>query len=409
MKGYINLLFLLPLLLFSCEGAEVESLFEQSPEERAAVQLDQMKKELVAAPHGWTVYYQYANMTNETYFNIQFQNDGQAVISYPQNDGTVGSETTTYTLRYTQQIDLVFDTYSILASMVGNTGGDFRFEYSKHEDGNIIFNTRNDATEGAGIFELRKSASAEEYSELMAIRAKMVDDPMKSFYRVMQLDNGKKYLMNVMSMRLAWIEWTTEDAIHREKFELASTGNGFSLVTPFQADDITVSRFVMKEDGSFEVWSDNAKVGTLDYGKKPFNYPNTFNALIDETNGTFLAEQYSPVFSSMVDRLVKQDPLFTHFQFYLGYGEIDYFRMNASTSDERWLIFGMNYQFAPDAIGIAFTGQVGAGVTDEYFDIATETLLQFHNKSYTIIPRNGIFYFVQDQNPSIWMIVSLLQ
>lgn len=409
MKGYINLLFLLPLLLYSCKDAEVATLFDQSPEERAAAQLEQMKTELVTAPFGWVIYYQYANQTNETYFNIHFQADGQAVISYPQSDGTVGIETTTYTLRYTQQIDLVFDTYSVLASMVGNMGGDFRFEFNRREDGNIFFNTRNDATEGTGIFELRKSAGEDEYSELMALRTKMVDDASKSFYRVLQLDNGKKYLMNIMSLRLAWIEWTTEDAIHREKLELASTTDGFRLVTPFQADDIIVTRFVTKEDGSCEVWSDNAKVGTLNYGMKPFNYPNTFYTLIDETNGTFLAEQYSPVFSGMVARLVEKDPLFTHFQFYLEWKEIDYYRQKASTSDERWLIFGMDYQYATDAIGISFNNNVGAGVTDEYFDIAMETLQQFYKKSYTIIPRNGIFYFVQDQNPSIWMIVSALQ
>lgn len=407
MKGYINLLFLLPLLLFSCEGAEVESLFEQSPEERAAVQLDQMKKELVAAPHGWTVYYQYANMTNETYFNIQFQNDGQAVISYPQNDGTVGSETTTYTLRYTQQIDLVFDTHSVLASMVGNTGGDFRFEYSKHEDGNIIFNTRNDATEGAGIFELRKTASAEEFPELMAIRAKMVDDHTKSFYRIMELDNGKKYLMNVMSLRLGWIEWTTEDEIFREKYELIATDDGFRLATPFQADDVTVSRFVMKEDGSFEVWSDNAKVGTLNYGMKPFYYPNTFSTLMEETNGRFIAEEYSPVFTSIVDRLVKQDPLFTHFQFYLNNGWLAYFRMNAPV---RHMIYIMKYGLFPsrDAINMVFDFKIGNAEAGDYLDQVTESMMQFHQKSYTIIPRNGIFYLVQDQNPAIWMILSNL-
>lgn len=407
MKGYINLLFLLPLLLFSCEGAEVESLFDQSPEERAAVQLDQMKKELVAAPHGWTVYYQYANMTNETYFNIQFQNDGQAVISYPQNDGTVGSETTTYTLRYTQQIDLVFDTHSVLASMVGNTGGDFRFEYSKHEDGNIIFNTRNDATEGAGIFELRKTASAEEFPELMAIRAKMVDDHTKSFYRIMELDNGKKYLMNVMSLRLGWIEWTTEDEIFREKYELIATDDGFRLATPFQADDVTVSRFVMKEDGSFEVWSDNAKVGTLNYGMKPFTYPNTFDALDDETNGIFFAEEFSPVFSRMVDKLVAQDPLFTHFQFYIYRKFLAYFRTNASV---RHMIYIMKFGLlsSGDALVMTFDNGIGNAEANDYFDIAVETLQQFHNKSYTIIPRNGVFYLVQDQNPAIWMIVSRL-
>lgn len=407
MKGYINLLFLLPLLLFSCEGAEVESLFDQSPEERAAVQLDQMKKELVAAPHGWTVYYQYANMTNETYFNIQFQNDGQAVISYPQNDGTVGSETTTYTLRYTQQIDLVFDTHSVLASMVGNTGGDFRFEYSKHEDGNIIFNTRNDATEGAGIFELRKTANEEEFPELMAIRAKMVDDHTKSFYRIMELDNGRKYLMNVMSLRLGWIEWTTEDEIFREKYELIATDDGFRLATPFQADDVAVSRFVMKEDGSFEVWSDNAKVGTLNYGMKPFYYPNTFSTLMEETNGRFIAEEYSPVLTSIVDRLVKQDPLFTHFQFYLNNGWLAYFRMNAPV---RHMIYIMKYGLFPsrDAINMVFDFKIGNAEAGDYLDQVTESMMQFHQKSYTIIPRNGIFYLVQDQNPAIWMILSNL-
>ena len=66
-----------------------------------------MRNELINTTYGWTVYYRYANLKNENYFNIIFKEDGKAVINYPMADGTVGSETTTYTLRYTQQIDLI--------------------------------------------------------------------------------------------------------------------------------------------------------------------------------------------------------------------------------------------------------------------------------------------------------------
>lgn len=402
MKRYINILFLLSLFLYSCQNTEIDELFDQSPEERVTAQLEQMKNELVNTTYGWTVYFRYANLKNENYFNIIFKEDGKAVINYPMADGTVGSETTTYTLRYTQQIDLIFDTYSILASIVGNAGGDFRFEFDKREDSKIYFNTRNDATEGQGILELSKTSTAEEYPDLVALQSKMIDNPAKSFYRILALDNGKKYLMNVLSMKLAWLEWTTADEIFREKYQLVVTDDGFKLETPIQADDITITKFIAKDDGSFEAWSETSKVGTLDYGLKPFNYPNSLAMLLDESAQYFyIAEQYSQTFTALIDELKAADPSYTHLQFYLDGGFIAYFRSSASV---RWMQYGMNFQFAADAIGMSFDGRVSSGA-DDYLDLAMKSFLQIHNKSFTIVPRDGLFYFVQDQNPAIWMIV----
>lgn len=402
MKRYINILFLFSLFLYSCQNAEIDELFDQSPEERVAAQLEQMKKDLTSAPYGWMVYYRYNNLNNENYFNISFDDNGQATINYPLADGTVGSEITTYALRYTQQIDLVFDTYSYFASIVGNAGGDFRFEFNKREEDKIYFNTRNDATEGAGVLELSKSAGENEYAELVALQAKMVDNPAESFYRVLTLDNGEKYLINVLSMKLAWIEWTSQTEIFREKYQLSITGDGFKLETPFQAGNIAIERFVAKEDGSFEAWDGNKKVGILNYGNKPFNYPNSVPLLLNESADYFyIAEQYSQTFTVLINQLRKMDPLFTHLQFYLAGDFMAYFRSNANT---RWMQYGINYQFTQDRIGMTFdnTASPGAG---EYLDICVDTFLQIHGKSYTVVPRDGLFYFVQDQNPAIWMIL----
>lgn len=403
MKRYINLIFLFSIFLYACQETEVDELFEQSPEERVAAQLEQMKKDLVDSPYGWTGYYQYANLRNENYFNIRFQNNGQAIIDYPLSDGTVGSDTTTYTLRYTQQIDLIFDTYSILASIVGNAGGDFRFEFDKREENKIYFNTRNDATEGQGVLELSRTETKDAYANLVALQAKMVDNPQKSFYRVLALDNGEKYLMNVLSLKLAWIEWTTPDTIYREKYQLNVTKDGFELETPLQAGNTIVKRFVAKEGGVFEAWSENAKVGMLDYGMKPFNYPNALNWMMNESaNGYFVVQQYSQVLSGMLKDLAIHDPAFTHLQFYFGRNWFVYFRSNAAT---RWMIYIMKFQYAADAIGMTFNNGIGNAEANDYFDLALPTLVEFHNKSYSIVPRDGTFYFIQDQNPTIWMII----
>lgn len=402
MKRHIYLFFLLSVLLYSCQNTEIDGLFDQSPEERFNAQLEQMKKELTEAPFGWTVYYQYKNLASENYFNIRFQENGQAVIDYPQAGGAVGTHTTTYTLRYTQQIDLVFDTYSIFSSLVGNQGGDFRFEFSKREDGKIYFNTRNDETEGAGVLQLSKTESANDYAELIALQAKMVDDSSKSFYRVLTLDNGEKYLLNVVSMNLAWLEYPLEGEIHREKCNLHITDDGFALEEPLQMNGVSVKRFVAKEDGSFEAWSDNAKVGILDYGTKPFKYPNSVAMLLEESGDyIYFAEQYSPTFTTLIDELRAADPLYTHIQFYLGADFIAYFRSNA---DIRWMQYLMEFEFAEDAIGMTFAYRVSAGA-NEYLDLAMKSFSQFHNHSFTVVPRDGLFYLVQDQNPAIWLIL----
>ena len=285
---------------------------------------------------------------------------------------------------------------------MGNAGGDFRFEFDKREDSKIYFNTRNDATEGQGILELSKTSTAEEYPDLVALQAKMVDNPAKSFYRILSLDNGRKYLMNVLSMKLAWLEWTTADEIFREKYQLVATEEGFRLETPIQADDISITKFIAQEDGSFEAWSETNKVGTLDYGLKPFNYPNSLAMLLDESAQYFyIAEQYSQTFTALIDELKIADPSYTHLQFYLGGGFIAYFRSNASV---RWMQYGMEFQFAADAIKMSFDGRVSSGA-DDYLDLALQSFLQIHNKSFTIVPRDGLFYLVQDQNPTIWLIL----
>lgn len=407
MKKYVNLYLILFTFLYSCQSTDVDSLFDQLPEQRVSAEVEQMKKDLIGSAYGWTAYYQYNNMRNENYFNIHFKEDGQAVIDYPKADGTVGTSTTTYTIRYSQQIDLIFDTYSILADIVGTSGGDFRFEFNRLDNGKIYFNTRNDDTEGAGVLELAKTTNETDYPDLVALRAKMVDNPSKSFYRVLTLDNGQKYLMNVLSLQLAWFEWVENKEIRREKRKLAMTDDGFVLETPFQAGDVSVKRFVIKEDDTFEAWDETAKVGVLDYGMKPFSYPNTLPLLLEESGDqVFSADQYSVTFSDLVDKLRVKDPLFTGFQFYLfvgrPYSPLAYYRRNAS-GDARWIMYAIQYGYYEDGISMEYYGDY-EGAAD-YFPTAQETLLEFHQVYYTVIPRDGAFYLVQDQNPAIWMIV----
>lgn len=401
MKRYINLVFLLCVFLYACQDTEVDELFEQSPEERVSAQVEQMKKELLNSSYGWTAYYQYANLKNENYFNIFFLEDGRAVIGYPLADGTVGKDTTTYTLRYTQQIDLVFDTYSILASIVGSSGGDFRFEFDRQEEGKIYFTTRNDETEGAGVLELSKTDTKDSYAELIALQSKMVDDPGKSFYRILALDNGEKYLMNILSLKLAWLEWTTPDTIYREKYQLEITEDGFKFQTPFQVGNTTVTHFITQENGVFEAWDNGTKVGTLDYGVKPFNYPASLTMLLEESaQGFYIMETYSAKMQGMIDRLKVNDPAFVHLQLYIFDGMLAYYRGSAAP---RHIIYVMEYGALEDGITSVFTGAGGEGA-GEYLPFARETFLQFNQKSFTVVPRDGLFYLVQDQDPAIWLI-----
>lgn len=404
MKKYISLLLFISGFLCSCQKTEIDELFKESPEDRVESQIEQLRERLLKSPYGWTGYFLYNNMKKENYINISFQKDGRAVIEYPGGDGKILRGETTYVLRYSQQVDLVFDTDSPLAMWVSQ-GGDFRFEFGKQEDGKIYFKSRNGRSEGEGMLELTQTKSAEAYPELIALQSKIVDKPTQSFFRVLKIDGTDASCnFNIVSLSLAWKEWLDADGVQREKYVLKITSDGFELEKPFTLGGVTIKRFIAQADGSFEVWSENAKVGSLNYGKAPFAYPNAVKNFLEEGGATeqtlwMIPDSYSVNFMAYISALIIKDPAFNRLQlqpvnngFYIMTG-----KGNA--------LYQMTNQFSEDGIGFQFTGRMNQ-FGEDYYDNAIDILSLFDNQKFIVFYRDKRYYLIQEKDPSIWFITT---
>ncbi len=394
--------FILPVILFSCNGNTVERLFDQSPEQRAEAAVNEVKDMLVGSTYGWLAYFQYNNMGSDVYFNIHFKDNNHALIEYMDN-GEVESHETTYTLRYTQQVDLVFDSHSIFATLAEQgKGGDFRFEWSRREDQKFYFNTRNDASEGTGILELRPAKSADAYARLAMIHKLMVDDSQKSFFRVLTIESsGMKCNMNVTSTKTAFLEWLEDGAVKREKHAIRYIEDGFEFVSPVEMGGAVIKRFVLGTDGAFEAWDADSKVGFLNYGNKPFVYPNAAN-LFKTQSTVYMTSKYSYKMQQAVNRLLVIDPTFTAVQIYLTNG-ITIFRNNGNP---RWYTYVMKIYYGMDWVQFQLMGGGAADVA--YYNNGGKEMVQLFNATFNIVIRDGSIYLVQQADPAIWMTVAYI-
>lgn len=406
---------LLLLGLTACEDDEVKDVFTKSPEQRVVDALAETKHILTGSEFGWNVYYLFNNLTSDAYLNVQFKEDNTAVFHYMSPENELESEETHYTLRYTQQVDLVFDLYSVLSSLVGkNIGGDFRFELAGMSDSLLVFTTRNDQSEGAGILRLVKADNANAFQTLLSMQTKVKNDGTKSFYRLLKIDGSDVkcyfyYQVNTL------FDWLGEDGeVHSFSTPAIIAENRFDLLEPLKLGGKVIDHFVYhEEEETFYAYEGDRPVGHLEYGDKAFVYPDMFqrmlndeNVLADTTNLILNPFGMSPKAMEIYNELKRYDTpegeSTSHLMFvkiHCAVEQINFIRNVLMQNGNYWV----KPTYSEDGIKFDFLGFGQDGFSELYFWSGAKPVLGiFCNGRLSIVYRNGIYYFVRDDDPTIW-------
>lgn len=413
MKKYIKLLLILPALLWGCEDADVDTVFDESPEARTTAVINEVKQQLTDSKYGWNVYFNYDNYQKDAFYNIRFMENGQAMIRYYDwNTASVKEDETSYKLRYTQQLDLVFTTHSVLNDIV-TSGGDFRFEMEKNEKTSLHFRSRNsEVTSGLGKLVLEKSEAADDFEKTILPKIMMMDDPTQSFYRVLSLDDSEeKCNLHVRSLSQAEIEWIENGEYRTEQYPIETIDGGFELKELWTFAGKSIRHFIYNVDeGWFDVTDEQGnRIGKLDYGLKPFTYPVNAGGL----NGGFFvvedASEYSPALQPYIAELQRRDPNFVTLQFYIGYSDMNVLAFLFIVGDAGdWGLFPVDFVYDKDVIEFNWKGQYAPNAGD-YREVVKDVRALFTNHRFTVIPYDrSKVYLVQEEDPSIWVIITIV-
>lgn len=167
MKHLNTILFILFAALFlpGCSGYDIDSLFDKPAEARVQDSLSAVKKELTEAADGWIATYKIGESAITLYLHIRFNPDNTLSLQIPNKDGSADVQEGSYTLSYTQQFNLIFDTKSFFSDFTKINLGNFVFELIKEENGQYLFNGLNPETKAQACTLILRKAAKDEKAE----------------------------------------------------------------------------------------------------------------------------------------------------------------------------------------------------------------------------------------------------
>lgn len=400
MRNNIYYLMILFFLTGSCDTATIDSLFVETPEERMQEELTQVKDRLISSKNGWISSFKYNNFQNEDYFLVKFMENNRAVITFGDGKNEITHETT-YSLRYGQQVNLIFDLYSIFSDIV-SLGGDFRFVLKEIDDNSIVWSTRNGPYEGEGELTISSCEEEDSYDKILNIRHRVANDNNRSFYRILMIDgNETKFSFNYQT--IASFEWLQDNKIEQTKSRIEINEEGFVLESPFNANGTLITHFIYNEIGDyFDAYDTNGKVGILKYtDKKPFSYPNVMNDFMatigaSYSNLVIVPIAYTNKFAETIKNIKNQEEDFLWMQIQV-YNSMfiyifkDYYKT---------CFYRLESQCYEDEIKMEMSGIAQNEPSRELYPLIKPNL-DMLTGTYSIIPRDGRFYFVKNEDPSV--------
>lgn len=273
MKKIVLFISLFTMVFCSCQKEEVDEIFDQTPEERVSEQLNAVQADLKSNEMGWLSTYTFSEGTEELVLVIKFIDDSRAEISAPE----LGmKQESSYTLRYTQQVDLIFDTYSFLAWLVDlGYKADFRWELDKQDDGQYFFKSRAASNEGESELIMAK-ATPEKLQfalRIQALKAKMKPNTDISYFRALELATGERFDYSFVNNKVVFEHIVNEEIVRFES-EITLNDNGFVLTTPFVVDGKSISEFEYDEaTGNFTIINADGVVGGINFSNSPVILP----------------------------------------------------------------------------------------------------------------------------------------
>ncbi|WP_286358498.1 DUF4302 domain-containing protein [Gabonibacter chumensis] len=409
MKTITFLLLICTTFIVSCQDNKVDDLFQLSPEARVTQSVSEIQNELIAAKEGWITHYIYNESADDIYLKIIFKENNRAEITYSKK-GKIITEESSYALRYSQQVDLIFDTYSVFSMFVNSINkGDFRFELERKENGLLYFTSRSSTFEPESHIEFEPNTGNLTYEKLLAMYNRLLPDPSRPFYRVMNIQgtDTKYCVWRGSGLNL---EWEENNVFHTQRLPIKITENGFEFRAPFKVKNTNIAKLVYNEtEDHFEVWDERAKVGTLDYSdEKPFRFGNSTQDFLKEVGG-FVVIEYSNRMQDMVDLAYENDPDFYDIELYVNYGkDEDMNELNFFSEEWGYLVWDMDFRYDKDVMTMNVIEAQSEEAEEYAADIAPDLYQVFADRAFTLVLRNGKYWFIQNDDPYIYMLVEPL-
>lgn len=397
MRQYLFLI-LLSWLFAACEDDSIDTIFESTPESRVAVKLDSMQQMLVDAPYGWVASLKYNNMMNEQVYYLSFKKDG--CVEMRTGAGTTMVEGgAKYSLKYSQQVDLVFDTYSLFADLV-KYGGDFRFTLNSQQGELTEWHTRSDGNVDQGVLVMKPIRYESYYDELMSMRSRVMSDINRAFYRVLTVDGAdRKYAVTCQSAMV--LEWMEGDKMQTMVKVIDVDTAGFNLLEPLEVAGKKIDRFVCDVNGyDFDAYSGQKKVGRLAYThEKPFVRPGLVERFMNKVGATtsslrIYPDGYSKMVSDSLDvlRSVRDDFVWMHLQPYNNQA------IYACTKGTAY--YRIETTYGEDEITMTWVGTAKDPFSKLLQDLVRPSMHMFTG-TFSLVYRNDTFYFVRNDDSRI--------
>ncbi|TAJ15517.1 DUF4302 domain-containing protein [Marinilabiliaceae bacterium JC017] len=323
---YIFILLLALPSLFSCHKEEVEDLFDESPEQRTNKEVSAIRDGLMTSEHGWVADYYFNDSTMHTTMLFRFDEDNRVEIESVYED--YRKRESNYSIRYSQQIDLIFDTYSVMSLLVDAVKkADFRWELEQNSEDSYRFVSRATDAEGATVLVLNRAdetalAYMEELFEINKMRIKITRDPSKSFFRNLAFTTSPLKLSFEFNAGLDVATLSglvnEEPITHTTKVIVSKTG--FKLEKPLILDGMTISEFTYSEAMDlFLISNEGGPEGAIMYDNAPaFTIPGIADYFL--SNNFSIVTDYSNKLLPHIDAIKTDIPNFRAFQLYASWG-----------------------------------------------------------------------------------------
>ncbi len=424
MKKHLYI-YILPLLMFlgACQKNEVESVFDQSPEDRTNSEISRIKSDLVGNEYGWLSEYYYNDSTMHTTMVFHFNNDNRVEIESVFEDYL--NKESNYKMRYSQQFDLTFDTYCVLGYLMDQTKyADFRWELESEADGEYKFISRASKTEGISYLTLKRADETtatylKEQQVIHKVRTKLANDPEKSYFRNLRVNGlpyGFKFSFNIYNDEASFFG-PMNGGLGTFTTIVAINGNGtVTLNEPLDLGGVFIREFVLNEaDDMFVITKDEviSGAGAILYDNAP---PFTMNGIASFVAGQigFLSRNFSPKLQRVVEGIRKDLPSFVSFQLYNAWGQVLVQTNPAQDGTNMWDgqrdiaitvvaqdLISYDNTDATTRIPADRSWFKPAYETNEYLQFLYDTFLCDPEGLYIVQEANGYFTFVSKSDPTL--------
>ncbi len=270
MKKILIFVSIISLFITSCQPTEVKDAFNETAEQRSEASITNLKSDLVNSKDGWLSTYIFDGGRESVVMHIVFKGNNRAVIDIISDSHLIKDDPelkhmeSSFTVNYTQQLDLVFDTYSTFAKFVDmKLGGDFRWELLNKGDETYTFASREerDGKKGTLTIEKYTEERKEEALRKQEFISHLMNDQSISYFRTLEITKPSvhKFDYKFTGRKVTLID-ENGDVYFSSIIDV--TDDGFKFVDPLVIDGVEITHFVLDDNNiDFDIANEGVEGG----------------------------------------------------------------------------------------------------------------------------------------------------